>query len=78
MFLWGDYNSKTVVDNIQINEEVDNLVYSDGILIWQIERSNYNKSKMNKLIGTDIYKNMTVRKCNTVRKILEKMNEYTN
>ncbi len=78
MFLWDGYNSEAVISSIQINKDVDNLIYSDGVLIWQIQRSDYRKSKMNKLIGTDIYKNITVRNCNTVRKILDKMNERTD
>ncbi len=78
MFLWDNYNSKSVVNSVTINKDVDNLIYSDGALIWQIQRSNYRKSKMNKLISTDVYRNMTARNCNTVRKILEKMDEYTD
>ena len=76
MFLWGGYDSETAVSSIQVNKDVDNIIYCSGALIWQIKRSDYSKSKMNKIIGTDIYKNLTARNCNTVRKILEKMDEY--
>ena len=76
MFLWDNYSGEAASDSIQINKDVDNLIYSYNTLIWQIKRSDYHKSKMNKLIGTNIYKSMTVRNCNTVRKILDKMNEY--
>ncbi len=74
MFLWDGYDSETEVSSIQVNKDVDNIIYCSGALIWQIRRSDYSKSKMNKIIGTDIYKNMTARNCNTVRKILERMN----
>ena len=77
MFLWDGYDSETAVSSVKINKDVDNIIHSSGALIWQIKRSDYSKSKMNKIIGTDIYKNMTARNCNTVRKILEKMDEYT-
>lgn len=76
MFLWDNYSGEAASDSIQINKDVDNLIYSDDILIWQIKRSYHHKGKMNKLIGTNIYKSMIVRNCNTVRKILDKMNEY--
>lgn len=76
MFLRDGYDSEAAVGSIQVNKDVDNIIYCSGALIWQIKRSDYSKSKMNKIIGTDIYKNMTARNCNTVRKILERMDEY--
>ncbi len=76
IFLWDGYDSEAVVSSVQVNKDVDNITHCSGALIWQIKRSDYPKSKMNKIIGTDIYKNMTARNCNTVRKILEKMDEY--
>jgi uncharacterized protein (DUF1697 family) len=76
MFLWDGYDSEAAVSSVKVNKDVDNIIYCSGALIWQIKCSDYSKSKINKIIGTDIYKNMTARNCNTVRKILEKMDEY--
>ena len=45
------------------------------IRVWNINRKNYSKSGMNKFIGTEVYKNMTARNVNTVRKFLEIMNK---
>jgi uncharacterized protein (DUF1697 family) len=49
--------------------EVDNLSYADGAIVWNVEKAKLNKSGMKKFIGTAIYKNMTARNVNTVRKI---------
>ncbi len=56
---------------IKINPEVDRLIYIDGAIIWNISRDEYKKSAMNKFIGSIIYKNMTARNVNTIRKLAE-------
>lgn len=69
LFLWSLYAKKNTLKLIDTNQEVDSLIYVDGVIIWHLKKANYGKSKMNNIIGTDIYKNMTVRNVNTVRKL---------
>lgn len=71
LFLWDDVDTKKSIDLIAINPNVDTLQYISGAIIWNIKRENYKKSGMNKFIGTKIYKNMTSRNINTLRKINE-------
>lgn len=72
LFLWDEYDSKKSIELIKVNE-VDNLKYIDGAIVWNVKREDYNKSGMNKFIGTAVYKNMTARNINTVRKLNELM-----
>jgi uncharacterized protein (DUF1697 family) len=44
-----------------------------GALIWNIGRENVTRGGGVKLIKTDLYKQMTVRNINTVRKLNELM-----
>ena len=39
-------------------------------VVWRVDRENLTKSGMLKLMGTPLYKKMTVRNCNTARKLL--------
>lgn len=71
LFLWDDYSNKNSLDLLKINPNIDFVKYIDGSIIWHIERSNYNKSGMRTFIGTTLYKNMTARNVNTVRKLGE-------
>ncbi|MDD2917275.1 MAG: DUF1697 domain-containing protein, partial [Candidatus Gracilibacteria bacterium] len=71
LFLWDEVNKIGSVGSIATNPDVDTLRYISGAIVWNIARSNYNKSGMNKFIGTKIYKNMTARNVNTLRKINE-------
>lgn len=69
MFLWEKYNSADVIDKLHISPELDTVIYTNGALLWKTKKADFNRSGMSKLVGTDIYKHMTVRNCNTLRKI---------
>jgi len=73
MFLWEEVDSPEVIATIPINPSVDNLLHVKGAVIWNVTRTNYGKSKLPKIIGTRLYKNMTARNANTTRKSLELM-----
>jgi len=72
MFLWEPYDRPDIVNQLKINE-VDTVRYLPGAILWHVEASDYSRSGMTKLIGTALYKNMTIRNVNTVRKIHEIM-----
>ncbi|MFA5895249.1 MAG: DUF1697 domain-containing protein [Candidatus Shapirobacteria bacterium] len=75
MFLWEGVDNKESVDSIKLKPEIDTLLYADRAIIWHIDRVNYAKSGMNKFIGTDVYKNMTARNVNTIRKLYQLMGD---
>ena len=69
MFLWDSIDNPDVLKQITIKPDIDNVVYVPGALLWLVDRKNLTKSGMQNLIGTNIYKQMTIRNCNTVRKL---------
>lgn len=73
LFLWKEIDSPKVLKEIKTNHEVDRLIYAKGAVIWSFDRVNYGKSRMNKIIGTPVYKLTTGRNVNTVRKLCELM-----
>jgi uncharacterized protein (DUF1697 family) len=74
LFLWDEFDSKNSIKLISQTKDVDIIIYCKGAIIWNINRKDYKKSGMNKFIGTALYKNMTARNINTVRKLAELMN----
>jgi uncharacterized protein (DUF1697 family) len=70
IFLWDEFASKKTIDLIKTTE-VDTLQYIDGAIVWNVKKVNYKKSGMKSFIGTLVYKNMTARNSNTVRKLAE-------
>jgi len=75
MFLWEDVDDPGVLDTLTIQDGVDEVVYLPGAVLWRVDRAHYSRSGMNKLVGTRLYKSMTVRNCNTVRKLIQMMED---
>lgn len=73
MFLWDKYNNEEVLNRLVIKQGIDTVSYAAGALIWKVNREHAAKSGMMKLVGTDVYAHMTIRNCNTVRKIRDRM-----
>lgn len=69
MFLWERVDRKGIVKDLKIKPEIEDLVYVAGALIWRVDRPAITRSGMMKMVGTDLYKAMTIRNCNTVRKL---------
>lgn len=75
MFLWDEYAKKSTLKLIALNPDIDTLLYAGGAVIWHIaNREQYTKSGLRKFIGTDVYKHMTARNINTVRKLIALIN----
>jgi uncharacterized protein (DUF1697 family) len=69
MFLWKKYDSPDAISYFKYKPEIEQLVYVGGALVWNITREYITRGSVIKMIGTDIYKHMTVRNINTVRKL---------
>ena len=73
MFLREEADTAETIATIATNPNVDRLRRVKGALIWNVLRKDYRKSKLPKIIGIPVYKNMTGRNANTTRKLLELM-----
>lgn len=75
MLLWKEIDTKDIVKQLPINDEIEDILYIPGAVIWRIDREKVTKSRMTKIVGTKLYKQMTVRNPNTIRKIYAHMRE---
>ena len=75
MFLWDEFDTEDTLKQPSIRAELEDVSYVSGAIIWRIERINVNRSGLPKIIGTPLYKKVTIRNCNTVRKLYALMNE---
>jgi uncharacterized protein (DUF1697 family) len=71
IFLREPFSSKEVLSTLKIREGVDFVTAGDGVLYFSRLSSNSSQSQMTKIIGTPIYKEMTIRNWNTTVKISE-------
>jgi uncharacterized protein (DUF1697 family) len=70
-YLYPEIDSEKTIDSLPIKREYIDLRYVKGAIFWNLERKNYNKSQINKVIGHKVYKLMTVRNVNTARHLAE-------
>jgi uncharacterized protein (DUF1697 family) len=69
LFLLPDVDSRSVLKEVPSQPDVEDLTYVPGALVWRIDRAKVGKSKVRKVIGSKLYKNLTIRNINTVRKL---------
>lgn len=75
MFLWEEYDKPDVLQGLTIKPELEDVRYVAGAILWRVDRQNVTKSGIMKLVGTPLYKHMTIRNCNTFRKITAMLQE---
>lgn len=75
LFLWDEVDDEKIIDQLPIKHPIDAVQYIPGAVIWSVSRTNVNKSGLSKIIGTNLYKLVTIRNVNTVRKLYELMQE---
>lgn len=73
IFLWPEIDNFAILEKVQAKPGVDKVKYVSGALLWSIKRVDRNKSNLPKLVGTALYKQMTIRNCNTVRTLAARL-----
>lgn len=73
MFLWPEADSPEILQKIPHNPEIEDVVYFPGAAVWRIDRDKVRRGQVIKIIGTDMYKKLTIRNASTVRKLYELM-----
>jgi uncharacterized protein (DUF1697 family) len=69
LFLWDEIDSPSIMDKVVVNPQIENARYIDRAIVWNIGRQNVTRGGAIKLIKTDLYRHMTIRNINTVRKL---------
>lgn len=70
-FVWPSLKTSDLRAALQANPEIEELVSNNTAIAWRIDRSHYSKSKVPKIIGSNNYKQVTIRNINTTRKLVE-------
>ncbi|MBP2239492.1 uncharacterized protein (DUF1697 family) [Cytobacillus eiseniae] len=77
MFLWDEIDDESILKELVI-KPIDTVKYVPGAILWSVDKENITKSGMTKIIGSKLYKQVTVRNVNTARKIYELMHGQNN
>jgi uncharacterized protein (DUF1697 family) len=71
LLLWKELDDRGIVDRLPTKPGVDELKYTPGAVVWRVDRQNVSRSQMNRIVGTPLYKKITIRSANTMRKLNE-------
>lgn len=74
VFLMG-ISTKTALAVFNPREGVDTIWPGNGIIYSQRLSAERTKSRLNKIVGTEAYKSMTIRNWNTTTKLLQMLDE---
>jgi len=70
-YLYPDVAKPSLIDQLPIKKEYMSIIYKHKCLIWNIKRTNYNKSHITRIVEHRSYARMTTRNSNTARKLAE-------
>lgn len=73
MFLESGLHSEKVMEKLTVKPGIDTALQAEGVIIWSVERKNVTRSSLTKIVGSELYKKMTIRNVNTTRKLYELM-----
>jgi uncharacterized protein (DUF1697 family) len=71
LLLWKELDDGGILERLPIKAGVDELKYTPGAVVWRVDRVNVGRSQMNRIVGTPMYKQITIRSANTMRKLNE-------
>lgn len=71
LYLFPDIDSPDIMNRIGYRPEFETVHYIPGALISNVTRGNRPKSSLVKLIGTPLYRRMTIRNVTTARKLAQ-------
>jgi uncharacterized protein (DUF1697 family) len=73
MFLWPEFDRKAVLREFPVNPDIEDVRYLPGAVVWHIAAKDVTKSRRNKMFGTPLYRGLSIRNVNTVRKLAQLM-----
>jgi uncharacterized protein (DUF1697 family) len=71
VFLQPDVDRGGVLDDLGPRAGIEDALYVPGAVVWRVDRENATRSRLTRMMGTPLYSRVTVRNCNTVRRLLE-------
>lgn len=73
LFLEDSFDREDLLTELAIKPSIDTVLYSPGAILWSVFKKDVTRSGLLKIVGTPLYKAMTVRNVNTARKLYEIM-----
>lgn len=71
LYLFDAVNTPAVLGQLGHKPEIETMLYVDGAVLANITRANQSKGSLQKIVGTKLYAQVTVRNITTAKKLAE-------
>lgn len=75
VFLQPDVDRPELLGELDPRPGIEDALYVPGALVWRVDRKDATRSRLVRIVGTPLYDRVTVRNCNTARKLLALISE---
>lgn len=69
LFLFPEDDTPQIIQRLAPKAGIDDARYVPGAVLWNIQRRDQTRTALMRIVGTDTYRNLTIRNVNTVRKL---------
>ena len=76
LYLFDEIDDLSTLERIAFNREIEQMIYVNGALLLNISRKNQHKSCLLKIVGTPLYRQMTIRNIKTAKKLAELVSDH--
>jgi uncharacterized protein (DUF1697 family) len=71
LYLFDEANAPDILERIGYRPEAETMIYVDGAVLANVSRANQSRYSLLKVVGTPLYRQITVRNIITARKLAE-------
>lgn len=71
LYLFDDVNTLDVIERLGYKSEIETMIYVDGAVLANVSRENQSRYSLLRVVGTPLYRQMTVRNIATAKKLAE-------
>lgn len=69
LYLFDAVNTSEALDVLSYKPDIETMLYVDGAVVTRVSRRNQSRGSLQKIVGKDIYKHITIRNINTARNL---------
>jgi len=71
LYLFDTVNTPAIIERLGYNPEIESMLYVDGAVLANISRAHQLKGSLQKLVGSELYSQVTIRNITTARRLAE-------
>ncbi|HKC20025.1 MAG TPA: DUF1697 domain-containing protein [Candidatus Dormibacteraeota bacterium] len=69
LLLWNEIDDSAILERLPARVGIDEVRYTPGAVIWRVDGTDVTRSGRSRIVGTPLYKQITIRSANTMRKL---------